>query len=94
MKDLCIPIPHYDSNIEINILVTVGNEDKHIEYKVGVFPWEEEEDEKKTSKNNMARKISSLKKGLETFDNNWELVQLLTPSKDAKYIQVLFRKRQ
>ena len=38
-------------------------------------------------------RIYRLKRSIESYDKNWELIQIFTPNENAQHIQVLYRKR-
>ena len=91
MKDICIPIPDFKGDEEAYISVKVG--DKEVIYTINAICWEAT-----TSSTpnlwNIEKQISTLKQEIDNREDDWELIQILTPLKNAKYIRVLFRKRQ
>ena len=60
-------------------------------FRIETFPWGDESDQMDTM-GEFAR-IYNLKKEIENYDKDWELIQIFTPSDKAKSIQVLYRKR-
>jgi hypothetical protein len=59
------------------------------------FPWEVD-DELSVSNDDVSAslaRIYRLKRAIEGYDKDWELIQIFTPNDDARYIQVLYRKR-
>jgi len=38
-------------------------------------------------------RIYRLKRSIESYDKDWELIQIFTPSENAQHIQVLYRKK-
>ncbi|MBN1184775.1 MAG: hypothetical protein JXB49_20985 [Bacteroidales bacterium] len=91
MKDICLPVPDFAENEDAFITVKVGG--KEYLYTITAFNWETNLSGFSRA-NSVEKNISHLKKEIESKEYNWELLQILTPSKDAKYIRVLFRKRQ
>ena len=95
MKDLCVPIPHFGEDEIADIDLRVGDQKISYSFRVESFPWEVEDelsvadDDVSTS---LAR-IYRLKRAIEGYDKNWELIQIYTPLENARYIQVLYRRR-
>ena len=95
MKDLCVPIPHFGEDEIADIDLRVGDQKISYSFRVESFPWEVEDelsvadDDVSTS---LAR-IYRLKRAIEGYDKNWELIQIYTPLENAHYIQVLYRRR-
>jgi hypothetical protein len=93
MKDLCVPIPNFSDNEIADIELTLGGQKIKYNYRVVSFAWDDleglisYEDELTVS---LAR-ITRLKKDIESYDKNWELIQIFTPPKNASHIQVLYR---
>jgi hypothetical protein len=59
------------------------------------FPWEVE-DELSVANDDVSAslaRIYRLKRAIEGYDRDWELIQIYTPNENARYIQVLYRKR-
>ena len=96
MKDLCVPLPNLKDNQIAQLEVTIGQEKLKYEFRVESFLWETDEDFAKFSTDHLSlslARISRLKKALESYDNNWELIQIFTPNENSRFIQVLYRKR-
>jgi hypothetical protein len=95
MRELCIPIPDFEENQIAEIQLTVGGKKAQYNFKVESFPWDVV-DELTTLKDkttiSLAR-IQRLKNAIESYDKNWELIEIFTPAENSKYIQVLYRKR-
>jgi hypothetical protein len=95
MKDICVPIPGFGDSEHAEITLHVGGNKQTIDYRVESFPWDSEEDLYPGGDHvtlSLAR-IERLKRGIKNYDNNWELIQIFTPSENAKSIQVLYRKK-
>ena len=93
MKDLCVPIPNFGDEEFAEIILKVGDKNIRYNYRVASFPWDFESDKEKFQDEmslSLAR-IQKLKGSIENYDKKWELIQIFTPSKDAKNIQVLYR---
>lgn len=95
MKDLCVPIPNFGDEQFADIEIKVGEKRLNFNYRVVSFPWDVEDDltaggdELELS---LAR-IYRLKKAIEGYDENWELIQIYNPAENASHIQVLYRKK-
>ena len=97
MKDLCVPTPGLNDNEIASIEVTVGAERLTYSFKVESFLWETDDDISNLPSDHVSRslaRITRLKKAIETYDSNWELIQIFTPAENSKHIQVLYRKRK
>lgn len=95
MRDLIIPIQNFDEKDKIEIEVKVGVDKLINQYKLESFSWEVKDDlvaaDDEVSKS-LAR-IQRLKNAIREYDKEWEVIEILTPSKDAATIQVLYRKK-
>jgi len=95
MKDLCVPIPNFSEDEIADIELRVGEEKVSYSFRVESFPWEVE-DELSVSNDDVSAslaRIYRLKRSIEGYDKDWELIQIFTPNDQARYIQVLYRKR-
>ncbi|MBA7530940.1 hypothetical protein ES705_23151 [subsurface metagenome] len=96
MRELCVPIPHFGEEQSAEILLKVGKKQMSYNFRVVSFPWDvideytNDDDEITRS---LAR-ITRLKNAIKSYNKEWELIQIFTPLEDAKYIQVLYRKRE
>ena len=95
MKDICIPIPHFEENQIAEVAVTVNGKKQLFNFRVESFPWSlTHAEDPGTDSLEVTEKISELRNLIESYDKNWELIQIFTPKSEAHYIQVLFRQRQ
>ena len=95
MKDLCVPIPNFGEDEIAGIELRVGDRKISYSFRVESFPWEVE-DELSVADDDISAslaRIYRLKKSIEGYDKNWELIQIFTPNDNARHIQVLYRKR-
>jgi len=95
MKDLCVPIPNFSEDEIADIELRIGEEKISYSFRVESFPWEVE-DELSVANDDVSAslaRIYRLKRSIEGYDKDWELIQIFTPNDQAKYIQVLYRKR-
>ena len=96
MKELCIPVPHFEEKENAEILLKVGKEKINFSFRVVSFPWEVK-DEFSNGDDEISRslaRITRLKKSINAYDKDWELIQIYTPLEEAKYIQVLYRQKR
>ena len=93
MKDICIPIPHFEENQIAEVDVTVNGKKQHYNFRVESFPWTLKSEEESGDSLDVSEKILTLRNMIESYDKNWELIQIFTPKSDAHYIQILFRQR-
>jgi len=94
MKDLCVPIPNFGDDEMAEIELRVGDQKISYKFKVESFPWEVEDElthEDDDVANSLAR-ISRLRTAIKNYNQEWELIQIFTPSENATHIQVLYRR--
>ncbi|NOZ45790.1 MAG: hypothetical protein GXO79_03310 [Chlorobi bacterium] len=95
MKDLTIPIPNSGSADRIEVQVKLGAKKFQYDFRVESFPWVEDSmNESDLNIEKSFNKIEYLKKIIKDYDNNWELIQIFTPSNKSKHIQLLFRQKK
>ena len=95
MKEICIPIPHFGEQQIAEVVVTVNGERKKFNFRVESFHWgTRNENGEEIEAVDTTEKIENLRKSIESYDDGWKLVQILTPTPEAEYIQVLFRQKQ
>ena len=95
MKDLCVPIPNFGEDEIADIELRVGDNKISYSFRVESFPWEAE-DELSIANDDVSAslaRIYRLKRSIEGYDKAWELIQIFTPNDNARYIQVLYRRR-
>ena len=95
MKELCIPVPNLAENEIAEIVLKVGNQNINYQFRVESFLWDvkDELNHADSHVHNSLARITRLKDAIENYDKSWELMQIFTPSENAKYIQVLYRKK-
>jgi len=95
MKDLCVPIPNFGEDEIADIELRVGDQKMSYSFRVESFPWEVDDELSVTNDDVSASlaRIYRLKRSIEGYDKNWELIQIFTPNDNAKHIQVLYRRR-
>lgn len=94
MRELCIPLP-VDIGTELaDVEVKIGKTNLKFQFRLESFPWEVNDSDIKDGITEDLLKIYKLKKTIADYDNDWELIQIYTPAKNAKTIQILFRKKQ
>jgi len=93
MRELCIPIP-IDIGAELaEVEVKIGKTNLKFLYRLESFPWEVDDKEIKDGITEDLLKIYKLKKTIADYNKDWELIQIFTPAEKAKFIQILFRKK-
>lgn len=93
MKELCIPLPDFLEQQIAHVEVTINGEKRKYNFRVESFPWAVEDEAIIDENQKIEKRISNLKKNIETYDHNWKLIQIFKPGKGAKNIQVLFRQK-
>ena len=93
MKDITIPLPNFLEEQIAEVEVKINGKKRCYNFRVESFPWiVTSNDIDKTE--DISSKIKNLRKELENYGKDWELIQIFNPSEGAKNIQVLFRQRQ
>jgi len=94
MREICIPIP-IDTGAELaEVEVKIGHKNLKFQYRLESFPWEVDDKDIKDGITEDLLKIYKLKKTIADYDSDWEVIQIYTPIDKAKFIQILFRKKQ
>ena len=96
MRDLCVPVPDFGEDEIADIELRVGDKKIQYSFRVESFPWEVE-DELSIADDDVSAslaRIYRLKRSIESYDKDWELIQIFTPNENAQHIQVLYRRRK
>ncbi len=96
MKDLCVPVSHFGDDEIAEISLTIGGRKSTYNFRVESFPWEVEDELSRFDdelSQSLAR-IDRLKNAIRKYDQQWELIQIFTPTENSKHIQVLYRKKR
>lgn len=96
MKELCIPIMHFGEDENAEIRLKIGGKEVQYNFRVASFEWDVKDDYSNGTdelSKSLAR-ITRLKNSIKKYNPDWELIQIYTPLDDAKYIQVLYRKKE
>ncbi len=95
MHDICVPIPHFSDNEIAEVQVKIGDKRSSFNFRVESFSWESNDSGfSELTAVPIEQKIAHLRNNIESYDKDWELVQIFTPPKDSKYIHVLFRQKK
>ena len=87
MNDICVPLPRFEPAKSALVQVQIENHQiLNYNYRVEAFEWLPDDEYSD-------KRIQSLKRNIESYDSNWELVQIYNPAPQAKHIQVLFREK-
>lgn len=84
MNEICIHVPSLDKQQTVEIAVTVNGERRLMNYRVESFDWSE-------GGADPVHRIERLRNLIETYDAEWELVQIGVP--DGHLVPVMFRQR-
>ena len=96
LRELCVPVPHLQEEEIAEIILKIGKQEVNYHFRVESFPWDHE-DELSAGGDELTRslaRITRLRKAIEGYDKEWELIQIFTPVEDSKFIQVLYRKKK
>lgn len=84
MKEVVILIPDVDIEQNIEIEVRINGRKRTLQYRVELLSWEGNDDMPSDP-------VPILKKKIDGYDKNWELMEIGAPAKDG--IPLMFRKR-
>jgi len=96
MNELCVPVSGITENDVAEVTVSIKGKKIKYEFRIESFPWETEETLTET-KDPLAislGKIYRLKLAIESYDKNWELIQIFNPTEGSDHVHVLYRKKQ
>lgn len=95
MKEIRIPLTDFKEDQTAEVTVNIAGKIQKYEYRVESFPWSKAENQSKDDiVAQSLTKIYSLKEHIDGYNKDWELLQIYTPLEDAKYVQVLFRRKK
>jgi hypothetical protein len=97
MKELIIPVAISGDSMKIEAVVYVGDEKTEYNFRIESFDCASNDDIKNCSDkkaNRQLSRINNLKNRIESYDKNWELIQIFNPPENARFIQVLYRKKK
>lgn len=95
MREICIPIPYLKEKEIADVEVTLAGKKLHYNFRVESFPWELGDEFASLTdplERSLAR-IYKLKTAIESYDKDWELIQIFNPDGQANHIHVLYRKK-
>lgn len=84
MPTISIQLPAIDADQQIEVEVKINGRKKKYNYRVEIFAWEDCPDPAE-------EKVQCLKRIIEGYDKEWQLIQIGNPS--AKTIPIMFRQR-
>jgi hypothetical protein len=97
MKDLSIPIPALAEGGQADVHVTIDGKKIEYYFKIEAFPWDRNDELHEQHADELQKslaRITRLKNVINNYSKEWELIQILNPSENAKFMQVLYRKKQ
>ncbi|MFQ5752775.1 MAG: hypothetical protein ACE5HI_12330 [bacterium] len=87
MNDICVPLPRFEPAKSAQVQVKIENhQTQNYNYRVEAFEWLPDDEF-------YEKRIQNLKSNIESYDKNWELIQIYNPGPQDKHIQVLFREK-
>jgi len=95
LKEICIPIPYLKDNEVAEVEVLLAGKKIRYDFRVESFPWEVENEFSHLSdplERSLAR-IYRLKSAIESYNQDWDLIQIFNPDENADHIHVLYRKK-
>jgi hypothetical protein len=95
MKEICIPIPYLKEQEIAEVEVSLAGQRLRYSFRVESFPWEINDEFSLLTdplERSLAR-IYKLKNAIESYDKEWELIQIFNPDGNADHIHVLYRRK-
>jgi len=95
MKEICIPIQFLQEKDIADVEVKLAGKKIRYNFRIESFPWEVsgEFDALKDPLERSLARIYKLKSAIESYDKDWELIQIYNPGDHADHIHVLYRKK-
>lgn len=94
MNELCIPLPEFLEQQIAEIEVKINGRKRQYNFRVESFQWEvADESLDEESEQYFRSRIENLRNMIESYDQDWELIQIFNPEPGGKFIQVLFRQK-
>ncbi len=84
MKEICLPFAGLADNESAEVIVKSQDSDKAWNYRVVSF------NIKSTSTDNI---LKDLREKINTYDPDWELIQIFDTTEGKEYVHVLYRKK-
>jgi len=81
MKEIVILVPEVDVDQNVEIDVRINGRKKTLKYRIELLRWEGDKNDER---------VTTLKKKINDYDKDWELVEIGAPS-DSE-IPIVFRK--
>jgi len=97
MRELSVPIPHFQDYQVAEVDLKVNGDKITYNFRVESFPWDVEDELSNIDSDPVSKslaRITRLRNSINTYDKQWELIQIFTPDENSKHIQVLYRKRK
>ncbi|NIR50302.1 hypothetical protein GWO43_17465 [candidate division KSB1 bacterium] len=92
MNDICVPIPSLAADKTAKVEVTIADKKKRFNFRVEAFEWTPDADLEGLQVG--SNRIEQLKRSIQSYDRNWELVQIYNPGPRDRFIHLLFREKQ
>ncbi|HSD64690.1 MAG TPA: hypothetical protein VLB50_12880 [Ignavibacteriaceae bacterium] len=86
MKDVSIPLPEFLEQQIAEIEVKINGKKRQYNFRVESFRWEPDSEIW-----TVEQKINRLRELIDSYDKNWELIQIFKPGENSKFVQVLYR---
>ena len=84
MNEICIHVPTIREDQTVEVEVTINGKKRLMNYRVKSFDWT-------LGGTDPERRIDRLRKMINSYDDDWELVQIGVP--DGNMVPVMFRQR-
>lgn len=92
MRDICLPLKDIDNDKPVEVIVNVEGQSRKYNFRVETFDWSVSEDEAREHPFDLyTLRIQKLREAIESYDKNWEVIQIFDPGKDSNFVQALFR---
>ncbi|HJX71897.1 MAG TPA: hypothetical protein VJ346_08095 [Bacteroidales bacterium] len=96
MNELSVPIIGMKENDVAEVTVSIKGRKIRYDFRIESFPWEADETLTSTKDPLVISlgRIYRLKQAIESYDKNWELIQIFNPTEGSDHVHVLYRKKQ
>ena len=97
MQEVCIPLPRLNVQQAAEVAVSLEGRTRKLNYRVEAFDWGDTTSDMlagESSRLQVGERIERLRHKIESYDRNWELIQIFNPKPRDNSILVMFRQRR
>lgn len=96
MKEIALPLPYFRDDQIAEVELSISRSRLHYNFRIESFPWDIEDEFTHPDDDEITRslkRITRLRKAIQEYDPEWELIQIFNPPENSNFIQVLYKKK-